>query len=534
MLRLLFLVSFSSLIYAQKPVKLVFAEDKQEFHIINSETEILPFLFQLGLPEAEILDTLNTDSFLIFTISKGTPYQLLEIRPVNFDKSWLKPLSLNKEGNLILGFDQIFEIKKQALLIAAENGYPLAEVSFKNWFFSPELSKVELIMLKNNPIVIGSLTLKNLDQIQKKYFSSLLNLKENKPYNHQSFLNIEKKISTYRHIELKEKPQVFIEEGKANILLHPEIEHNNQIDFLLGILPNSNQNNKMILTGIAKGLFQNLTGWGDQISFNYEQVRPISRNLEAHFFLPYIPGLSFGTALDFLLEKRDSNFIQIQYRLGFIQPLDGESYWKVFWKREKSSILNSPEFYTQILENYIINELGMELRISRLNNFYNPKKGWSTDTEISFGQKSTKEPKTLRFFAMTRSSLFLPVFKNSTIMLGLNSGLLVNSNTTFTNEMFRIGGNQSLRGFDQELFFAENYSIFTGEYRLLIDKNAYLAYFIDFGVLNLDQKLWGTGGGLSIETSAGIFNFNLGFGKNQNLPFDFSSPKIHFGYVSVF
>lgn len=534
MLRLLFLVTLSSSLYAQKPVKLLFTDDKQDFHIINSETEILPFLFQLGLPEAEIVDSFNTDSFLIFTISKGTPYQLLEIHPVNFDKSWLKPLSLNKEGKLIIGFDQIFEIKKRALLIAAENGYPLAEVSFKNWSFSPEISKVELVMLKHNPIVIGSLALKNEVQVQKKYFYSLLNLKENKLYNHKKFLNIEKKISTYQHIQLKEKPQVFIEDGKANILLQPEIKHNNQIDFLLGILPNSNQNNKMILTGIAKGLFHNLTGWGDQISFNYEQIRPLSRNLEAHFFLPYIPGLSFGTALDFLLEKRDTNFIQTQYRLGFIQNLNGQSYWKVFWKREKSSILNSPEISTLILENFTINEIGMELRISRLNDFYNPKKGWSTETEISVGQKNTREPKTIRIFAKSRSNLFLPVFKNSTIMFGLNSGWLFNTNMTFTNEMFRVGGNQSLRGFDQELFFAENYSILTGEYRLLIDKNAYLAYFIDFGVLNLDQRLWGTGGGLSIETNAGIFNFNLGFGKNQNLPFDFSSPKIHFGYVSMF
>lgn len=534
MARVFILILIHSVMFAQKPIKLMFNDISETSIFLSQQENILPALFEMGFPEAEILDSIENDSFKIFTISKGIEHSFIEITLINFEKSWLKKLNTDKQGKIKVSFNEVFEFRENTLLIAAEFGYPMAQVVFENWKFSPELTKVNLIMDKKNAILIGAFNLKGENQIQKKYFTSLLNLHENRTYNHENFLQIEKKISSYPHIQLLEKPQVTFDNGKANILIHPVIEHKNKFDFLLGILPNSNLNNKMILTGIAKGLFNNLTGWGDQLNFNYEQIRPLSRNLDAHFFIPFIPGFTIGTSFDFSIEKRDTNFIQTQYQIGLIQPLDGASHIRVFWKREKSSLLSYNEIENQRIEDYIIHEFGLDLKFIRLNNLNNPRKGWITKTEFAFGQKKSNEPNTLRFSAKTQSRVFIPLFKNSTIMAGVNSGWLVNRESTFTNEMFRIGGIESMRGFDQELFFAENYSIITGEYRFLIDENAYLGYFLDFGIINLRQHLWGTGGGISFETSAGIFNFSLGFGKLENSPFDFSSPKIHFGYVSIF
>jgi outer membrane protein assembly factor BamA len=540
MLRILLLFTISVQSYAQKQIKLWSSESNipeltQNFQ--GNSSNVLEHLFKLGYPEAEIIDSSETNTEIIYTITAGVKYQIIEITPVNIDKNWIKSAGLSFTNNqkVLVGFDQVFEVTNKLLLVAAENGYPLSESLYKNWVLSPIKSTVELHIEKNSPVVVGSLILLNDSKTHKKYFASLLNIKENHPYNHKHFLDIEKKLSTYSHIQLKEKPKLYIEDGKANITVLPELLNSNQLDFLLGVLPNSNLNNKLLITGIAKGNFTNLTGWGDLTSFLYEQIRPLSRNLNANFFLPHLPGLSFGSSFDFALEKRDTNFIQVRYRLGLVHTLDGTNWVKVFWKREKSSLIN-PAGTDQIqpFSSYSTHEWGLEVHLNRLDYSRNPRKGWRTQTEFSLGQKKTSDEKNFRIFGKTKWNLFIPTLNTSTVMIGLESGIITNPEKTFTNEMFRIGGINTLRGFDQEFFFVKNYAILTGEFRLLIDQNAYLAYFIDYGILNKQHQLWGTGGGISFETGAGNFNLNLGFGKNQGQSFDFTSPKIHFGYLSNF
>jgi hypothetical protein len=44
----------------------------------------------------------------------------------------------------------------------------------------------------------------------------------------------------------------------------------------------------------------------------------------------------------------------------------------------------------------------------------------------------------------------------------------------------------------------------------------------------------GFGGGLTLETKAGIFGLTIAFGQQQQNSFDFNAAKVHFGYVNLF
>ena len=114
----------------------------------------------------------------------------------------------------------------------------------------------------------------------------------------------------------------------------------------------------------------------------------------------------------------------------------------------------------------------------------------------------------------------------------------------FSNELFRIGGNQIQRGFDEESILAKLYSVNTIEYRWLFTKNSNLYAFGDLAYTERDedmetlvQQLVGLGLGLQLDTAVGIFGISAALGQNLRNPddfFDFRSPKIHFGYVSLF
>jgi hemolysin activation/secretion protein len=138
-------------------------------------------------------------------------------------------------------------------------------------------------------------------------------------------------------------------------------------------------------------------------------------------------------------------------------------------------------------------------------------------------------------------SYFIPLKKASTLMLGNKSGAKYNPTQVFNNELYRIGGSNILRGFDEESIRAQYYSIFTAEFRYLLSLNSYFSTFIDYGLTYnefresgaLDFPL-GFGVGLSFQTTAGIFGIDVALGREQGNPLDFRNTKTHFGFISLF
>jgi hemolysin activation/secretion protein len=106
----------------------------------------------------------------------------------------------------------------------------------------------------------------------------------------------------------------------------------------------------------------------------------------------------------------------------------------------------------------------------------------------------------------------------------------------------RIGGLRTLRGFDEESISASSYSIFSLEYRFLLDQNSFFSVFSDYGLYEnnttgseyiYDTPL-GIGAGISFETKAGIFTFNYAVGSQFGNPIDVRAAKIHFGFINFF
>ncbi len=122
-----------------------------------------------------------------------------------------------------------------------------------------------------------------------------------------------------------------------------------------------------------------------------------------------------------------------------------------------------------------------------------------------------------------------------------NLGVL-QSPQTFQNELFRIGGYQLLRGFDEESIYANQYAVFTGEYRYLVGMNSYFFGFSDVGftktkynAVSFSNSFISGGIGIELETKFGLLNLSYAIGKRNDVKFDIrNSSKIHFGYINYF
>ncbi|MBK6619411.1 MAG: von Willebrand factor type A domain-containing protein [Saprospirales bacterium] len=146
-----------------------------------------------------------------------------------------------------------------------------------------------------------------------------------------------------------------------------------------------------------------------------------------------------------------------------------------------------------------VNALGLEYLWQRLDYRFNPRKGWSIGARASAGTKSvgrnpviaalqdpedpgfdfgtlydTIDQKTYLVRLTGDVGYFFPVFSSFTLYLRNRSGWVYSPQSIYRNEQIRIGGNRLLRGFDEESIFATLYSVFSLEYRLLLDQGPLL------------------------------------------------------------
>ncbi|MBC7861929.1 MAG: BamA/TamA family outer membrane protein, partial [Bacteroidia bacterium] len=196
---------------------------------------------------------------------------------------------------------------------------------------------------------------------------------------------------------------------------------------------------------------------------------------------------------------------------------------------------------------------GLGFFYEKLDYKLNPRKGISFSLNGSAGSRLIKKNAKLNEIIYNGVKLntsqyqgevevfgYIPLFKKATIKLGTQAATVI-SDQVFKNELFRIGGLKTLRGFDEESIFASTYAIGTFEYRYLLDENSAVFLFSDAAIYEksfvggyLKDIPYGVGAGMSFETKAGIFSLSYALGKQFNNPLDIRSGKIHFGIVNAF
>jgi outer membrane protein assembly factor BamA len=284
-----------------------------------------------------------------------------------------------------------------------------------------------------------------------------------------------------------------------------------------------------------------------------------TQDLKTRLIFPFLFKTPFGIDAAFKLYKKDSTYLEVNPNIGIQYHFTGENYFKVFVNRKQLTLIN-----TKGLKNITVlppfadvtsSLYGLSLRLENLDYRLNPRKGYSLTGTVAAGNKTIKKNDDLnpviynnltlrsaQYSAELEAEVFVPIKNRSTLKIGTRSAYLHNENL-FQNELFRIGGLKTLRGFDEESIFASSYYIFTLEYRYLLEENSYLFFFGD-GAYYENQSIsytgdrydtpYGFGAGISFETKAGIFSINYALGSQFGNPVDIRAGKVHFGIVNYF
>jgi outer membrane protein assembly factor BamA len=222
-----------------------------------------------------------------------------------------------------------------------------------------------------------------------------------------------------------------------------------------------------------------------------------------------------------------------------------------------SSRLLSTAFYQddQQLDHvdFDLNYYGISFRLNTLNRIFFPERGFLIDGSIQFGNKKIirnagidadrygdLEEKNFQLKAELQGDKYFSLFPKNVLLARVSAGYLDNDQLFF-NDLFRLGGLKSIRGFNERFFYASWYITGTLEYRYLFENDSQLFLFFDGSGLGyeindeyLADRPFGFGGGFSLSTRAGLLEIIYALGKSSGQSIGLDHSKIHVGYSSRF
>jgi len=520
----------------------------------------------------------------------GNRYEWADLQNGNVPKEILGAVGFKERLyiNQPFYYKEVVAIQEKLLTHLENNGYPFAEVFLDSIRIDTQQIAAKLYYSKGPLIFFDELEIKGKlrnpkkqkkrkrkVRITKGFLSTYLGIKEGKRYDEKQVKKIYQRLRNLRYLQQYQTPYIVFKDDKAQVNLFLTDKPSSKVDVLFGLLPSQDPVTKQQRFDFTGNIHVDLTnplGTGKRLMFKWQQIKAGTSDLIVRFEWPYVLRTPLGADLAFKLYKRDSTFIDIIGDIGIQYLFNGNSYIKAFWKPvttnlinvNTTAILNSRQLPSTLdLRN---NTFGLEYYYNNLDYQYNPKKGFETTLNIGFVLKKVRrnnaileiedpaEPtfdfgslydtlssNSFQFRMHLEHEHFFQLWKWSTLLVKADIGLVTSKSPIYTSELYRIGGNQRLRGFDEESIFASWYNILTLEWRFLFGNNSYAYVFGDVAYIqnksadsNMTDWPFGFGVGIALETKVGIFGLSYALGAQQGNPILFQNSKVHFGYIYSF
>ena len=499
------------------------------------------YLESIGFIENEMrsLKKKNDSTYVVF-YHLGSKYKSIQLFYSEKDFSKRELLQVSKKVTdtyFILPFNAIEPSIDKLNVLKTKNGNVFARIKLENITKKRNSLFADVKLLKGDSRNIDSIIVKGYDKISKSHIKYYAGIKKGKKFNKSKLIEKNNILNTLGFVSVTKPPEILFKKDSTIVYLYLKKEKNNLFDGILGFATDENSQ-KLIFNGYLNLELNNNLNFGEQFLLNYKADGNDQQKFRARLTLPYLFNTPFGLITELKIFKRDSTFSTSDQLIKVKYQISPNSKTYLGYKSYESSNLRKDNSLYIDVEDYTSNFLltGVSYSKTQNNVLFPIKTEIYLDSEI--GSKETKNTNETQVRAsLMFHYIFNLNYKNSIYLK--NSTQLLNSENYLTNELFRFGGINSIRGFNENSIDASFYSVLNSEYRYQFNQDIYVHSIIDFAyfenkIIALKQKLYSFGIGIGLQTGTSIIKFSIANGNAENQNFNFSNTKIHIGISSKF
>ena len=479
---------------------------------------------------------LNTVDSVIYTNRKVKAYFslnekiksiILEIKPsylVYFNKNKLKN---NKIKIPIENLDKLLSSITSKL---DKQGKSFSSVEINNIILNKDELFGLLVIKESKKRTIDKITIRGYEEFSQVYLKKYLRIKKGDIFNEDLIKRTSNLTKRLSFIDQIKEPEILFTKDSTILYIYLRKNQNNSLDALVNFA--TEENGDFLLNGNIDLELNNILNSGEQFKLFWNRIGQERQEFKLSTSIPYIFKSNITPQIAFSLYRQDSSFTNINFKTSLSYNLNDKNSVSAFYSIENSENLESVTNDIKEYDNYFIG----------LNYDYNNLKEKTIYNELSFsistGIGSRKsENQSFQQYNFKSSLSFLIKFNQRNQFYIRNKIGLLESKNYLTNELLRIGGANSIRGFNEQSIFAKQYSFFNFEYRFITNQNSYLYTITDIGGYKQEnnyKSLIGLGFGYLFGNDKYTINLALAAGKFDSSKLELQNTKFLISWINYF
>lgn len=498
-------------------------------------------------------------------LSPGPVYRYGVLSWKNTDQNLLQQAGLWRlEGRPLL-WNQLDQRMRSALDEMQQQGYPFAAFdSIKSVFHQSGdhaiLADISAVFQHGPLIRIDSIRLKGGLREPERFIHALMRVKPGDAYNQRHINQIPRLLNSSPYFQRVGPAKVeFSPDGKANLDLNLTRRRGSRFDLLLGLLPSADPLNRQLqVTGLVDVALVSAFKSGEIIQFKFNKLTGSSQQLNLSYQQPWALGLPLHLNGQLNILKQEEIFSTRRLQGSLSYQLNPALSVTLSYRDQASALLDASVLRqdTSRLPPILSGAsrlAGAGLLFDNLNARLTPTAGFRAQLEAGIGRRNTSpdsrniNPEMLAQILRQQPAreldaslqAFFPLTRRH-VLMAANRTYWLGQDQYYENDLRQYGGGKSIRGFNENEFFASFCSFFSAEYRFMLETNSYLFGFLDYAYLENRargriNRPMGTGMGLAFETGpAGVLSVVYAIGRDGQFGFQPGRGKLHIGLVSAF
>lgn len=519
-----------------------------------------------GHVEATVDALMWTDGEWHVELHLGPVYQLDSLVIEGIPQDWQQQARLENYPRkpITLAWEELEQLLSESLEIAQDEGFPFASISQQGLSYRQEDKETGIVARytfdPGPEIRIDSVIFEGKKREPDEFVRGIIRLNPGDLYSQSRVDAIPNLLNNTLYYQNVEQPSVaYTGTGKAIVTVPLKQKRANRFDVLAGILPaEPGAERNFQFTVNADVTLVSPFGQGEVIGLQFQKLPGTSQLINVFTRLPYLFRTPLQVEGRLNIQKQEELFQNLKYEVGLLYHLSPYlqakfSYQGVDTRLLESAILDTARITPEQLDGSR-RLAGVGLIFENLDYRNNPSRGWESNLLFSVGNREVREnillakvkpewysevPANQRLLELrTDVNAFFPVGQRQVIHLGQEAYWL-GMDQYLRNDQLQVGGVYSLRGFNENQYFADLFLKFTAEYRIQLERDSYIFGFVDLAYLEdqiaeRNRRALGTGIGMQYGTQVGILSIVYAIGVSDDQSFQPSRGRIHLGLLNEF
>lgn len=488
-----------------------------------------------GYIEAQTQNQPTDDSTYVCVVRPGIQIKNAYIY-IGID-SVLRKLGLytDKSDTLKMRYPQTEGFLEQTLRNLEQKGWALSEVRLTNIKKTNQDLFAALEVKTETERHFDDLLIKGDVRFPKSHLKQLKRVYRKKKFTQENLKKLALEIDKFRFVAQTKYPEILFKSDSTKVYCYLEKAKSNNFEGFVGFT--NSQTRKLTINGYLDLNLSNLLRSGESFTLYWKSDGNDQKTFNTSLQLPYIFESPLGIKAQLNIFKQDSTFqnTKTNMDLGYLFNYNTRLYLG-YQSTESSDIQNQN---TTLLNDFSNHFTTAEFEFTD----WRPEQPlFAEKTKINAkmgnGNRTSKNQRDTQFFGQLNLKHIIYLNSKNNICIR-SENFYLNSNQYITNELYRFGGINSVRGFNENSLQANLLGSILTEYRWVPASNFYLYTIVDYGyyqdkTINKSGNLLGLGLGLGVVSKNGLINLIYANGSTETRQIKGSNSIVHLSFKTVF